>query len=148
MGKLTGNTLKYFADHMKSCEKAPGAQKRRLHLVGDSHESAEYMARIVTSAWGAEWYDADSLAKFAVVKFEYVWQRDNAVNEINKEVNAYRNSHQDSVLEEMLGGDNDGNNAPQKDDEDDEKKTDWTTYIIIGLAAVALILLVIPKRKK
>lgn len=45
------------------------------------------------------------------------------------------------------GGTGNGGNLPDPD-EPQKEKTDWTTYIIIGAAALALILLVWPKRKK
>ena len=45
------------------------------------------------------------------------------------------------------GGTGNGGNQPDTD-EPEKEKTDWTTYIIIGAAALALILLVWPKRKK
>lgn len=45
------------------------------------------------------------------------------------------------------GGTGNGGNQPDPD-EPQKEKTDWTTYIIIGAAALALILLLWPKRKK
>ena len=45
------------------------------------------------------------------------------------------------------GGTGNGGNLPDPD-EPEKEKTDWTTYIIIGAAALAIILLVWPKRKK
>lgn len=45
------------------------------------------------------------------------------------------------------GGGGNGGGLPDPD-EPEKEKTDWTTYIIIGAAALALILLVWPKRKK
>lgn len=142
--------MEYFADHMRSCVKAP--QKRRLIITGDSHEAAVFMGQTVKSAFGGEWCDTGTaLDKDAIVKFEFVWQRNDAVKYVNRDVDNYRNGHQDTVLENLLASseNHEDENAASDEDEDEEgKKTGWTTYAIIGLAALAVILLVWPKRKK
>lgn len=72
----------------------------------------------------------------------------NLVKEINDCILKYG---ADSEYQQNNGGGNSGwGNAsnPNSSNDDEETKTNWTTYIIIGLAAVAIILLVWPKPKK
>lgn len=143
--------MEYFADHMRSCVKAPGTQKRRLRIYADTADAAEVMGNIVKGVFGGISYGVapDDVGGFAAVNFEYVWERDYAVERINKEVNEYRAAHQDTILENYLASseNHEGENAASDEDEEG-KKTGWITYAIIGLAAVAVILLVWPKRKK
>lgn len=148
MAYLTGKTLEYFAAHLQSIEKAPGAQKRRLRIYADSRTAADHMANIVNSVFGGISYATapEGHDNFAAVNFEYVWERNYAVEQVKKEVSRYRTGNQDSLLENLLADDD--TDPPTEEEDEDGKKTDWTTYIIIGLAAVALILLVWPKRKK
>lgn len=150
MGYLKGQTLEYFATHMRSCVKAPGSQKRRLRIYADTTDAAEVMGNIANGVFGGISYGVapDDVGGFAAVNFDYVWKRDYAVERINKEVSEYRAARQETLLENLLANTNkpEGNNPDP--DEPEKEKTDWTTYIIIGAAALALVLLVWPKRKK
>ena len=114
--------------------------------------AAESIGKYVKSAISdIEWYDSGTeLDKDVIFKFQHPSKRDYAVEQINKDVSSYQQQDPTSLLQEPAPTNTpaEGENAPIKEDDEDKKKPDWLTYAIIGLAAVALILLIIPKRKK
>ena len=147
MGKLTGEALAFVAEHMRECRKAGGALKRQMVVTCDSSTNAKTIVPWLKSLWGAEKIVGD-IKKESSIKFEYMWQRDQAVEQINAEVNAYRLAHPELIVPTTPQTPETPTQTEPDPDEPEKEAIDWTTYIVIGVAAVAIILLIWPKRKK
>ena len=97
---------------------------------------------LVLAYFGDNWKYYDDMAHTTgVITFDRMYKRDDAVTDLRQKVANYVVSHPDEFKTTE-------NEIAQPDEDEDQKKPDWLTYAIIGLAAVALILLIIPKRKK
>lgn len=144
MGKLGNEALKYIAEHMVECRKHNTA-KRRLVFIADTSTAAGAIIPWLKTAWKATKI-TDNQDNVRVLLFDTVTQRDNAVEEINAEVAAYRFAHPETIVP----AEPTPSNAPDTTDTNAlEKETpDWTTYFLIGLAATAIVLLIWPKKKK
>lgn len=140
---LTNEQLKYVAQHMTFCRKH-GYKKYRVLIGADSNDAGKKLATILPSAYGAS-NIADysgGYRDFSMV-FDSVTRRDEVVENLNANVNAYRDSHPDVVY------------TPDPVTETEEvtievsgKKSNTTTYIIIGAAAIVIALLLWDRKKK
>ena len=148
---LTGENLKYAAENIKECRKH-GYNKRRVLIVTGSDKKGRNLAAILQTA-----YNATGIADYSggykdfSLCFDTMWRRDEVVQQINAAISKYRAEHSEiynppQQTEPPISGENlettENTETPQKE------SPDWTTYIIIGLAAVAIVLLVWPKKKK
>lgn len=147
MGKLKNSALEYISEHMVECRKHNSA-KRRLVFIADSSAAAAAIIPWLKTAWGATKI-TDNEDNVRVLLFDTVGERDKAVQEINAEVAAYRYAHPDSIVpKEAVINTTDVTNTTAEPDEPTKETPDWTTYILIGLAAMAIVLLIWPKKKK
>ena len=146
--KLSGTALSYISDHVIEVRKHK-SNRYRVLIVADSAEAANNIGRWLKTAWNAVAIkdQNDNVPNDISIQFDYMWQRDQAVDEINKEINDYRRANPDSIVPPPTPTTSESED-PTTTDEPEKEKTNWTTYIIIGLAAVAIILLVWPKPKK
>lgn len=134
--KLTGQDLEYVANNMKDCKKDPLYKRRMVVRVYSANASNE-MKSILERAFNPErsLFEVDG---DVVLKFPYVWQRDEAVRDLNAAVDEY--------LATAYGPTPDPD-TPTVPTNETETKTDYTTYIIIGAAAVVIIALLLWLRK-
>jgi len=151
MGKLNDTVLKFMSEHLVECRKH-NYKPYRMLIVADSGTNAKQIAVWLKPIFGAVKIVDDSGNDNDVsLTFETIGERDSAVRQVNEELVQYGKSHPDAyvvpVNDSPSSGTGNGGNQPDPD-EPEKEKTDWTTYIIIGAAALALILLVWPKRKK
>lgn len=130
--------MEFISAHMTECRKH-GYKPYRLLIIADTKANARTIGSYLKTAWGAASIKDDSGGDSDLsLVFDHVWQRDQAVQEINEEVNAYRLANPGSIF----------GSAPTPTDIPEKESPDWTTYIIIGVAAAAIILLIWPKKKK
>lgn len=153
---LTGENLKYAAENIKECRKH-GYNKRRVLIVASSHFTGRTLAPILQEA-----YNATDIADYSggyedfSLCFDTVWRRDEVVNQINAAIAKYRSEHPEllNTPDPSLPWETEdetpeaAESAEETPDTPQKESPDWTTYIIIGLAAVAIVLLVWPKKKK
>ena len=121
-------------------------------IVADSGANAEQIAMWLEPVFGAvKIADNSGNDNDVSLVFDTSPKRDEAVRQVNAELVAYRQSHPDAYVvpvdDSPSSGTGNGDNLPDSD-EPEKQPTDWTTYIIIGAAALALVLLMWPKRKK
>lgn len=125
-------------------------------IVANSGSNAKQIAVWLKPIFGAIKIADDSGNDNDVsLVFDTSSERDSAVRQVNEELVQYGKSHPDAYVVPVNdspssgtgGGGGNGGGLPDPD-EPEKEKTDWTTYIIIGAAALAIILLVWPKRKK
>lgn len=140
---LTNEQLKYVAKHMTFCRKH-GYKKYRVLIGADSNDAGKKLATILPSAYGANDIAdySGGYRDFSMV-FDSVARRDEVVENLNANVNAYRDSHPDVVYTA----------DPVTETEDvtlevSGKKNNTVLYVIIGAAAVIMILLLWDRKKK
>lgn len=139
---MTTEQLKFVAAHMMFCRKH-GYKKYRALIGADSNDNGKRLATILQTAYGASSIAdySGGYRDFSLV-FDSVTRRDEVVENINANVNNYRDSHPEVVYTLPT-------ESPTTTTEVVEKKsTDWTTYLIIGAAAVAVIMLLWDRKKK
>ena len=153
MGKLNDTILKFLSEHLVECRKH-NYKPCRMLIVADKLKNAKQIAVWLKPIYGAIRIADDSGDdKDVSLVFDTTGERDDAVIKVNKELVQYRESHPEAyeapIVNPPSSGDGGGGNLPEPEEPEPEKQpTDWTTYIIIGVAALAIILLVRPKRKK
>lgn len=154
MGKLNDTILKFLSEHLVECRKH-NYKPCRMLIVADKLKNAKQIAVWLKPIYGAIRIADDSGDdKDVSLVFDTTGERDDAVIKVNKELVQYRESHPEAYEAPIVnppssGNGNGGGNLPEPEEPEPEKQpTDWTTYIIIGVAALAIILLVRPKRKK
>lgn len=152
MAYATQDQLKYLSEHMTECRKH-GYNKYRMLIVSDSDASGRKNAQIMQSIYPeGELKDNSGGYRDFSIEFTYMWQRDQAVTDINTMVGGYRQQNfqydtPDDDLETEAPStyttgysDTNGDSATQN--------SNSTIYIIIGVAVVAAaLLLLIPKKK-
>lgn len=109
----------------------------------DANVAGQVLFAIFTLGGGNAVQEASQTWKNFTVEADSKEAASNLVKEINDCILKYG---ADSEYQQNNGGGNASN--PNSSNDDEETKTNWTTYAIIGLAAVAIILLVWPKPKK
>ena len=142
---MTTEQLRFAAAHMKACRKH-GYRKYRVLIEADGNTNGSTLATMLKSAYGASDIAdySGGYQDFSLV-FDRVWRRDEVVDQINAAVNAYREAHPEVVPETVRPSAEDPGNAGA----DEGKKTaSWTNYLIIGAAAVAVVLLLWNRKKK
>lgn len=147
---LKGKTLEYFAKHMTSCVASPGYYVYpQLEIKTDSKESASSIGSVVKSTFkGRSYFIAPKDEKMVYVTFpkgDESWRRTYAVEQINKEVDAYKSQNTDSLLSEP--DDTDAGNADDKG-EDTTTDSEKTVYIVIGLAVAVIVAILLFWEKK
>lgn len=143
MGKLKGEALKFAAAHMTSCRKH-GYKKYRVLVCADSNKDGKTLCTYLQEA-----YSPSNIADYSggyrdfSLVFDTVSRRDEVVDDINKAVNAYRDANP-GIAPETSPPEN-----PVVDDplDDQTKSPSWTTYIVIGAAAVVILLLLWDRKK-
>ena len=144
MGIIPKDNLAYVSEHMLDCRKH-SSKKRRVLIKADSNDSGKKLAQIMKTAYPeAEIMDYSGGYRDFSLQFQYVWRRDEVVNEINGQVAAYRNAHPESINTQSA----DDPAADDPTDEPEKKSTGWTTYIIIGVAVAIIAILLLWDRKK
>ncbi|MBR3711104.1 MAG: hypothetical protein IKM99_09125 [Bacteroidales bacterium] len=145
MAQLTGEPLKFAAEHMTNCRKH-GYKKYRVLVSADSNTDGKtlctYLQQVYKPSGIADY--SGGYRDFSLV-FDTVSRRDEVVNDINDAVTAYRMAHPGSAPT------NGGSSTVYTSEEPVDvqtNKTGWTTYLIIGAAAVAIIMLLWNRKKK
>lgn len=138
--KLTGEALKYVADNLKTCTKY-ALDKRKMYVSVDNAAAGQRVCQYLMSAYGAKSYDTilGGWGDF-VLKFDYMWQRDNAVLDVNAAVQEYLETH-NTPLTEYDDPTPSDSTAIVEEDEESASNNNLTTYIIIGAAAIIIALL-------
>ncbi len=153
MAYATQDQLKYLSEHMTECRKH-GYNRYRMLIVSDSEASGRKNAQIMQSIYPeGELKDNSGGYRDFSIEFTYMWQRDQAVQDINSLVGGYRQQHFQYTPDEARDPEDTGTNVVGSGD--DTGSTDSTgqnsnavIYVIIGIAVVAAALLIlIPKKK-
>ena len=135
--KLTGKALEYVALNVEKCSK-DWLYKRVMNVtVGDASAGKRVCQYLVEAYGPKKYFPVEGWKKFGL-RFEYVWQRDQAVADVNAAQSAYFDEEPDT--EEPTD--------PEKPEKEEETETDWTTYIIIGVAAAVILLLLWDNKRK
>lgn len=139
---MTTEQLKFVAEHMTFCRKH-GYKKYRALIGADSNDNGKRLSTILMDAYGASDVAdySGGYRDFSLV-FDSVSRRDQVVENINANVNAYRDSHPEVVYTPSTPSPESSTDVVEK------KSTDWTAYLIIGAAAVAVIMLLWDRKKK
>ena len=142
--KLQGANLEYVAEYM-SANKKIGSTK--WHITTSAKNTGEQLCGILQSVYpGFKRYDKGfGWGDFNMI-FENSVKRNEAYDDCNAAVNAYRNDPSNYGVQIIPGSSGNGNSGDDGKGGNGEAP-DYTTYIIIG-AAVLLIVLLLMKRKK
>ena len=140
--RFSAEDMSFIAHHLKSIEKHPSDRYKAIITCDNAASVNKIAPMLVLAYFGDNWKYYDDMAHTTgVITFDRMYKRDDAVTDLRQKVANYVVSHPDEFKTTE-------NEIAQPDEDEDQKKPDWLTYAIIGLAAVALILLIIPKRKK
>lgn len=144
MGKLTPENIKYIHQHNESIHPA---YKTQIYFCFDSKETGVEAFRLLKSAYGSDInYSAYGLDwRDFYVGFTSKGKRDEVYNEIITDLGNYDNSHPNELLE---GPQNPTEVTVPGDDTFTQPKSDYATYIVIGAAAIILVLLLWDRKKK
>lgn len=139
--KLTGQNLEYVALNMEDCKKDL-LYKRRMVVRVCSGNALSKMKSILEQAYNPEKTLIGPDCS-VVLAFTFVWQRDEAVNDVNAAVDEYMSA----TYNTNPPASPDTPDTPEKPEKDDtEDKPDYTTYIIIGVLAAIIIALLWRRR--
>lgn len=149
----TQEQLKYLSEHMNECRKH-GYNKYRMLVVSDSNESGKKNSQIMQSLYpDAALKDNSGGYRDFSMEFTYMWQRDQAVTDVNTAVGGYRQQHfQYEAPSEDPETEDPGTGIVVSvvDSVDDastgQKSSNTVIFIVIGVAVVAAALLLIPKK--
>ena len=149
MAKLTGTALEYISAHVVEVRKHKG-NKRRVLIVADGKDAAERIAIWLKTAWNAESIkdNNDSVPNDISIQFDTVRHRDNAVSEINKEISDYRKAHPETIVPPAVDTPSSDEVTTGTDEESVATKRNWITYAVIGVAVVAILIILFRKKKK
>lgn len=142
--KLQGSNLEFVASYMAANKKK---SSNRWHIETSSKNTGEQLCAILQGVYpgfkrydkGFGWGDFDMI-------FENSVKRDEAYEDCNAAVSAYRNDTSIYVPTETTGNNNTG--VGSGDDNPKGMSEDYTTYIIIGAAVLLIFLLLKRKNKK
>lgn len=145
MAYATQEQLKYLSDHMTECRKH-NYNKYRMLIVSDSNESGKKNAQIMQSIFpeGALKDNSGGYRDFSI-EFTYMWQRDQAVTDINTMVGGYRKQHFTAAtpVDDPEEETEVTSTVELSDDNTQGQNSNLTTYIILGVAVVAIALLLL-----
>lgn len=107
------------------------------------------MASILPNAYGASGIAdySGGYRDFSLV-FDTVERRDDVVKNLNANVNAYRNAHPEIVYSGDPETPSGTGTTGTASDPTASKAKDWTTYLVIGAAAVVILLLLWDRKRK
>lgn len=147
---LTGNPLKFIATHREQIEQYHGG----IYFCFDSVANGEEAYQILYNALRPEGIRS---IKYGLDKRDFtIYFNDGESKMIElypkilKEVEDYRNAHPE-VTDPYYTDPNDPDLLPTSSNSSVNgtgSKTNWTTYLIVGAAAVAIILLLWDRKKK
>lgn len=147
---LTGNNLKFIATHREQIEQYHGG----IYFCFDSVANGEEAYQILYNALRPEGIRS---IKYGLDKRDFtIYFNDGESKMIElypkilKEVEDYRNAHPE-VTDPYYTDPNDPDLLPTSSNSSangTDSKTNWTTYLIVGAAAVAVILLLWDRKKK
>lgn len=147
MKKLSSQQIKHLAYHNEAIDKA---YKSQIYFCFDSKDAGkdayDYLKEVYAEecnydAWSG-WFGLGDKRDF-YLGFVSPEARDAVYKDIMNAIGAYQstNQYQNDFLE-TGSGNGSGNGT------DVSKNSNWTTYLIIGAAAVAIILLLWDRKKK
>lgn len=149
---LTGNNLKFIATHREQIEQYHGGIYFCFDTVANGEEAYQILSNVLRP-------EGISRIKYGLDKRDFtVYFNDGESKmmelypKILKEVEDYRNAHPE-VTDPYYTDPNDPDLLPSSGNGSGNgtgvsKNTNWTTYLIIGAAAVAIILLLWDRKKK
>lgn len=113
-------------------------------IKSDTNAAGKKNSQILKTAYPeAEIKDYSGGYRDFSLVFDRVWRRDEVVDEINDVVAAYRNQHP-----EILSDPDVSSEDPVVIGTETQNTGSYTTYIIIGAAAIIIVLLLWDKLKK
>lgn len=155
--KLQGANLEYVAEYM-SANKKIGSTK--WHIETSAKNTGEQLCGILQGVYpGFKRYDKGfGWGDFNMI-FENSVKRDEAYNDCNAAVNAYRNDPSNYGVQTIPGSSGNGNsdngnsgngngNSGNDGKGGNGEAPDYTTYIIIGLSVLLIVLLLMKRKKK
>lgn len=143
---LKGDNIKYVAKHLTLCRKHNSAD-RIVVYVDDQDYHAGVQQRLIT-AYPIKKVTDQSPKDLDFVLVPQGLHAKDIVNDINRTVDDYRQQHPEILVDD---DDLTPDTAPDSDtdtDEEEPKTIDWSTYIVIGLAVVAVIVILLWDRKR
>ena len=133
--KLKGKDLEYVALNQETIKKAP-LDKRGMYVKVSDPSTGEQVMRRLKQAYSAKDYYKGLGWRDFTITFQYVWQRDEAVEDANAAIVEYFNLQAENPTNDP-NPDTPSGNEPSNQ----SNTTDYTSYIIIGLAVVIIALL-------
>lgn len=123
---------------------------KKIEVRMKKASEGEKAARIFNSTFGAKIQNVGGYKEFDL-KFDTMSERDEALALTNAAIVHWRNKwiaeNQEEYVEHGLPDYEPDPDAPD-DPRDDKTKADWVTYLVIGAAAVTIILLLWEGKKK
>lgn len=155
MKKLSPEQIRHLAYYQEAIDKAYKTQIYFCFRDKDSGAQAyEFLKNVYADecnydAWSG-WFGLGDKRDF-YLGFVSPKARDEVYDDIRHALDAYQSTNQyqnDNLNGNGLSGGGGGNSPTDPDPDTDKKSIDWTTYIIIGAAAVAIIILLWPNKRR
>ena len=153
--KLTNSDIEYLATSIDGVLRP--YYNRKIEVVMKREYYGEKAARILNSTYGAEIQNVGGWKEFDM-KFDSMSARDEVLAEVNSSIVNWRNQwiheHQEEYVEGGLpdapspSQDDNTGNVGNQDTGNTNKKKDWVTYLVIGAAAVVIILMLWDRKRK
>lgn len=156
MGRLSGDDLAWMYGHLKP-NYHQLARKDRLWFAFDNQSEGRKGHDIIVRVYRDYYEDSGDVGNYTDFNIKFS-SRDAAewvLADIQDSFQAYYTYHPETVM-----GGQGGDESPEPPDpytntnpgtdSSDKKTTDWITYIVIGVAAVAIVILLLrwkPKRR-
>lgn len=151
MAKLKGNALDFCARHITTYRKMTTFPSR-LYVYADDKQNGERIYQHLSSAYAPRNYSKGwDWADFELI-FNNTDERNSAYSDMDKAITSYRESHPDTDPDydpdtyEPTTPTTTGTVVSDEDTESPDR--DYTTYIIIGAAAIILVMLLWERKKK
>ena len=149
MGILSKKDLATFAVKCKRFYKV-GGTPRQIKFEHNSHEDGNDTFKIITDAYSDVMFGTISglSRKDWTFKTNTEEERDAMYEDLSRRVAEYNESLMNPNYDPSVSVGNGNDDDFSDTDFEPKKSTDWLTYIIVGVAAVAIIALLLWPRKK
>ena len=151
MGKLTSDQIKFIAQHYENIDKIYNSQ---IKFCFDNKNNGATAFKMLRDAYRSDIANYRYGTDYRDFRLEFTSRdvRNTIYNDIIDALSAYHSAFgydTDHYQNIFSGDDNSGPDAATGPGNDQEtKSTNWTTYLVIGAAAVAIILLLWNRKKK
>lgn len=140
--KLNGANLQYVADNFIALTKVGPSGNMTMIFTAASNASREKLVQIFTSLYNVKSTRYGDGFGSIILQFNNPSDGDEFYRDVLGAVSQYMEAHPNVTPE------NNYNNHLADDMGGNEQTLDWTTYLIIGAAAVAILILLWPKKRK